>query len=678
MIRKEVLFLLFFIFCYLSLNSQTDSIAYYKEQVTHIRNSPNFTPRDTTYIQLLNILSSKIKYRNTDSLSILSIEALSLSEDINYTKGKNDALSYLAIYELVNGNYEKSLNYNLEILKNIDKSKRPELAAGIYNIMGQTYSSLSNYPEAYKHLYESLLLAQLAGNNDLIIKINSNLGTLFSLLEDYNEATKYYQVALEKINKDDNTILKAGIQCNLGYLFMKKRDSTKALDFLRKSLPTLEKQNATLILGITYTTFGDVYYTFGDFKKSLRYFKKALPYYEFLNDARNKAAVLYGVGTSYLALNNFEKAEEFLKESVFLYKKVQYKIGLEQSYRALYKLNNSKAKAAKALYFLELSQSYSDSIFKEKSVRDIAMLKAKMAFEEDKADIILKNNIEVAEQKKYVRSAIFGFICALIIALLVFQANRTERKLNNELAIQTHSLTQKQEELNEINKNQDKLFSIVGHDLRGPIVSLKQLLTLALENETGVQHFYRFGPKLKKDVDHIHFTLDNLLNWGLTQMQGEPLNPIAVNIQKELSEIIVLFREVLDKKSITIHKDFLTSKSIFVDANHFKIIFRNLISNAIKFTPEHGDIWLKSRIEENNLIISIQDNGIGMTKDVLRRIFNQSEYYTTFGTDNERGTGLGLALCKEMVVKNNGTISVTSIPDEGSTFYVKFPRLNHV
>lgn len=673
MIRKEVLLLLFFVLSYLSMYSQMDSIAYYKEQVTHIRNSPNFTPRDTTYIQLLNILSSKIKYSNTDSLSILSNEALSLSEDINYTKGKNDALSYLAIYELVNGNYEKSLNYNREILNNIDKSKRSALAAGIYNIMGQTYSSLNNYPEAYKHLYESLLLAQLAGNNDLIIKINSNLGTLFSLLEDYNEATRYYQIALKKNSKDDNQVFKAGIQCNLGYLFMKRRDSTKALDYLRKSLPTLKKQNITLLLGIVYTTFGDVYYTFGDFKKALQYFKKALTYYKSLNDARNNAAALFGVGTSYLALNNFEKAEVYLQQSASLYKKVEYKVGLERSYTALYNLTKAKNSTKNALYFLELSQSYSDSIFKEKSVRDIAMLKAKMDFQEDQTILKHKADKEVAEQKKQVQWAGIGLACALFISILVFKVNSTERKLNKELELQSLNLSTKQAELNKINTNQDKLFSIVGHDLRGPIVSLKQLLGLALEDESGVQHFYTFGPKLKKDVDHIHFTLDNLLNWGKTQMYGEPLHPVQISVKEELLAIEDLFRDVIDKKSITVHKELLEGTTLFADANHFKIVFRNLISNALKFTPENGNIWLTSTKEKETVVLSVRDNGIGMTEDVVDKIFNQSEYYTTFGTNNERGTGLGLQLCKEMVLKNNGEIWVESSLGKGSTFYIRFP-----
>ncbi|MFD0799477.1 ATP-binding protein [Maribacter chungangensis] len=674
MFKKRVLFFLFILSFSLCVKAQFDSIIFYKEQINNLKETKAFTPRDTSYIILLNKLSSRLKHYGTDSLGILSKEALSLSRAINYKKGENDALANLAIFELINGNFENSLNYNNEVLNNIANDDNPELAANIYNIIGQIYFSLNNYPESYKNLYQSLLLAQQTNNTDLIIKINSNLGTLFSLLEEYDDAAYYYKIALDSIGDSDTSIIKAGIQCNLGYLYLKKNDSTTALDFLRKSLPTLENQQIVALLPIVYLTFGEVYSQFGNFEKSIEYFNMALPYYKTLNDARNNGNVLKGLGTSHLALNNLNKSEQFLNGGVQLFKKVNYKTGLEQSYHALYQLYKTKKSLNTALSFLELSQGYKDSIFKEKSVRDIAMLKAKLIFEEDQEAIKRESEKKIMEQKKYVQWGGLGLVCTIFITILVFQVNKTERKLNKELESQRKSLALKQDELNKINNNQDKLFSIIGHDLRGPIVSLKQLLGLALQDETGIQHYYRFAPKLKKDVDHIHFTVDNLLNWGKTQMQGEPLNPVQINVKEELFLIEVLFRDILDKKSIIINKENLDDLTLVADADHFRIIFRNLISNALKFTPQNGHIWLTSYQEEDTVVVQVKDNGIGMSEDVVNKIFNPSDYHTTFGTNNERGTGLGLKLCKEMVLKNNGDIWVKSTVGKGSVFSVRFSR----
>lgn len=678
MIKKEVVFLLLFLGTYSGLLSQSDSIAHYKGKIADLRQTKEFTTKDTLYIDLLNTLCDKYKQVKTDTIGVLAKEALAWSKSIAYEKGIYESLANLAAFELINGDIEKSLGYNKEILRTMDSNKFPQLGANVYNTLGQTYFRTGNHPEAYSYTAQSLLLAEKIGNKDLIRKLNSNLGTLFLFLGDYQESLKFYKVALDGFNTDAERSTKAGILANMGYLHMKDKAYGKALEFLDQSVSLLEETQSTDLLNQVYLAYGIVHYERGNFDTALNYFEQANRFYMNSNDVVNKALSFYGLGTTHMATANFKMAETALNISLNLYTSIGFKPGLEETYLALYELSNKQHISDQALAFLELSEMYADSNYREKNIRNIAMLKEKLAFEKDKKDIELENELKVGQRKKYVQGSIFGLVCTLLIAILVIQVNRTEKKLNNELAVQTTVLAQKQEELNEINKNQDKLFSIVGHDLRGPIVSLKQLLALALENETGVQHFYRFGPKLKKDVDHIHFTLDNLLNWGLTQMKGEPLNPVSVDVHKELAKIVELFREALDKKSIAIHTDLTKNNWVIADANHFKIIFRNLISNAIKFTRENGSIWLRSHAEGGNMAISIEDNGVGISEETLQHLFKRAEYYSTYGTDNERGTGLGLALCKEMVLKNKGTISVTSVQHKGSTFFVKLPRADEV
>ncbi len=212
--------------------------------------------------------------------------------------------------------------------------------------------------------------------------------------------------------------------------------------------------------------------------------------------------------------------------------------------------------------------------------------------------------------------------------------------------MRTKVLSKKQEELNMINTNQGKLFSIVGHDLRDPIVSLKNLLGASLEKNNESNHFYTYGPKLKKDVDHIHFTLDNLLNWGLSQMKGNRTNQENILVQEHLQEIIQYFTEDLDKKNISLILAIPDMLKLRVDSNHFTVIFKNLISNALKFTPHNGSIFIDSNTTGKEIIITVKDTGIGMTKDIKAKIFDNKEHFTTMGTHKERGSGLGLSLCQ--------------------------------
>ncbi len=653
---------------------QKDSISYYRKEINTKKKTKGFTPKDTSYIKLLNKLSAKYKHINTDTIAVLATEALELSEGISFERGKYEALSNLAVYELINGDVEKSLDYNKQILQRLEVQKYPELGANIYNVLGQAYFKTRNDPEAYKHTYQSLLLAKKTNNKELIRKLNSNMGALFTYLEDYDEALEFYTLALDGFDTEEQNPTKSAILANLGYLHLYKNNFTKALEMLDQSLPMLEKANNTEMLAKVYLTYGAAYFHTNRYTDALFFLEKANIVDKSSKDPMNKAFSFSGLGTIYLALNNITKAHEYLNLSLDLYESINYKAGIAKTSMALYELNKKLKSEEKALYFLEQAQSYSDSVNNEKSLRDISMWKAKTEFEMEKATLQKQTDLEVAEQKKYTQWAGLGLAFTIVMAILVFRVNNTERKLNKKLALQRQNLFEKQNKLNKINANQDKLFSIVGHDLRGPIVSLKQLLGLALEDESGVQHFYRFGPKLKKDVDHIYFTLENLLNWGKTQMYGEPLYPVQISVKDELLTIELLFRDILDKKSILIHNELLNEVTLFADANHFKIIFRNLISNALKFTPNNGSIWLTSKEEKDSIVVLVKDNGIGMSEDVINKIFDSSESFTTFGTNNERGTGLGLMLCREMAHKNNGEIWVTSSPGMGSTFYIRFPK----
>jgi signal transduction histidine kinase len=654
--------------------SQKDNISYYRKELKAIKKEKDFTPKDTSYIKLLNTLSTKYLDLKSDTLAVLATEAFELSKSIDYEMGMIKSLSNLAIYEFKNGDIEKSMSINKEILQKLDIQKFPELGATIYNVLGQTYFKAGNTPEAYKHTFQSLILAKKTNNKELITKLNSNMGDLFTYLEDYDEALEFYTLALDGFDAEEQNPTKSSILANLGHIYLYKNNHTKALELLDRSLPMLEKANNTEMLTKAYLAYGAVYFHTNRYADALHYLKKANLFDKPSKDTTNKAFSFLGLGTIYLALNNITKADEYLNLSLNLYESINNKKGIANTSKALYELNKKKKSEEKALYFLEQAKSYSDSVNNEKSLRDISMWRAKTQFEMEKVILQRQTNLEVAEQKKHIQWAGLGLFLTIVIAILVFSVNKSERKLNKELALQSQNLSEKENKLNKINTNQDKLFSIVGHDLRGPIVSLKQLLGLALKDETGVQHFYTFGPKLKKDVDHIYFTLENLLNWGKTQMYGEPLYPVQINVKEELLAIEYLFRDILDKKSVVIHKEILEGVTLLADANHFKIIFRNLISNALKFTPNNGSIWLTSTEEKDSVVILVKDNGIGMSEEVVHKIFDSSEYFTTFGTNHERGTGLGLTLCREMVHKNNGEIWVRSSPGQGSTFYIRFPK----
>jgi signal transduction histidine kinase/tetratricopeptide (TPR) repeat protein len=670
-IANQILVLLFMaLSCF--TYSQKKNVNQLKKEIKKLKNTSDFVPEDKHYIDLLLELAHWLKFSKTDTVKFLAIKTLNLSEKINYEKGKIQSLLNFGYYELYNGNSDKAIYYYYKNLDNSVISNYPSLAIEAYNGIAQAHYIKAEYPTAYSSFLKSLEIAEKINDLEMVITMNTNLGTMFSLLQDYEDALVYYSEAQAKFNSNTSKLTKVLVSVNLGYLYSKTKEYQKAIDYLTQSVAILEKNEALKGLAFACLTLGEVYNQTKEYEKAILYFDKANSVYKTINDKKGEADLYYATGMSHFNLNELIKAEMYYAKSLELYTSFSLKTGIEKCYKALYYLNKKKGFDTESLHYLELAQKFGDSVEKEKKKRDISMLRTKISFEKSKAEIKVQNQIRVANQKKHVQWITTGLLGTMVLAFLTFRMNRTKKKLNKELTLQTTVLSNKQEELNIINNNQDKLFSIVGHDLRGPILSLKRLLGNALEKDTEIQNFYPFGPKLKKDINHIHFTLDNLLNWGLTQMKGDVTNPVTIAVKQVLFESESFFKEDLEKKSITVKNHVPDNLTLTVDFNHFTIIFRNLLSNAIKFTPENGKLFIDSYTEKNTTTIRIKDSGIGMSKEVIDKINRNTEHYTTLGTNNERGTGLGLILCKALVEKNKGHISIKSKLEQGCILSIHF------
>ncbi|GAL77859.1 two-component system sensor histidine kinase [Algibacter lectus] len=228
--------------------------------------------------------------------------------------------------------------------------------------------------------------------------------------------------------------------------------------------------------------------------------------------------------------------------------------------------------------------------------------------------------------------------------------------------------------LNGANNTKIRLFSIIAHDLKGPINSFKSLLDLFNNSKVSQTEFMHFMPQIGENIESIAFTLNNLLTWGQSQMNGLSTKPDFINVNTLVEDSLRLLSKQADVKSISTINKVEDHVITWSDRDQIDIVIRNLISNAVKFTRAHGTITVAA-IEQNEFWqIQIKDNGVGMSEDVLTNIFSEKETSTTYGTQNEKGTGLGLRVCKEMVENNGGTIWVESEIEKGSTFYFTLPK----
>lgn len=254
------------------------------------------------------------------------------------------------------------------------------------------------------------------------------------------------------------------------------------------------------------------------------------------------------------------------------------------------------------------------------------------------------------------------------------QANEEIKTQNSAIHYINEHLTVQTQELEAANQTKAKLFAIIGHDLRSPVQSLSALLDLVTAGYVTAEEFKELSPSLRKNVKSVHQTLENLLLWSNSQLLGIETNPTTIDLQKLVAGKIDLFAEIAKTKDIELSFQVVANTTLFADENHIKLILRNLIGNALKFTPEKGKVRIESIAKEDEIIVKVIDSGVGMDKETVEKLFRKDVHFTTFGTKGEKGTGLGLQLCREMTEKNGGKIWIESEAGRGSCFAFALPK----
>ena len=310
----------------------------------------------------------------------------------------------------------------------------------------------------------------------------------------------------------------------------------------------------------------------------------------------------------------------------------------------------------------KIGDALRDSVLKAKTSEDMRLstLKIQSAFD------LEKKQSELKRQQLYsiLIASVLGFI--LLLAIVLYRNIREKDKQNKQLTAQQEQLEFQKEELTRVNITKDRLFSIVAHDLRAPLGSLRALLSLWDSKMLSTEKFEEISSKVKSNVNSLHVSLENLLQWSFSQLQGIESKPVRFNIYEKANEEIALLADLAELKNIKINNT--VDPNIFVEAdiNQIGVVMRNILSNAIKFTKLSGSICLSNTVKDNKVLIEIKDEGIGMSPDTVQKIFTVGNTNVRRGTANEKGTGLGLIVVKEFIEKNNGHLSIESAENKGT------------
>lgn len=262
------------------------------------------------------------------------------------------------------------------------------------------------------------------------------------------------------------------------------------------------------------------------------------------------------------------------------------------------------------------------------------------------------------------------FLIFIILALLYFYSKKIKELKNSSL-----SMSRQNEKLQDANQTKEKFLSIIGHDLKNPFNSVLGLSNLVIDQWKSLDDEERFqiSNEINSSSQSLYELLDNLLIWSRTQTSNVTRVPLKFDINENIYQIYEIYKNQANFKNINVRLEVSGVKNVFADPNMISTVIRNLLSNALKFTHEGGQIVIRSQSKADMVEFSISDNGKGILPEDLKRIFKDTGHHTTKGTSNETGSGLGLLLAKDFINRNKGLIWVESKPGKGSLFTFTLP-----
>lgn len=639
------------------------------------KSKPNYQ-KDTLYINMLYNYGKDYGYQNIDSLLVLATTIIDLSNAIDYTEGTTKGYLILGSYYSDIGKKKIAIENFSKALSKAKEKNNIILILRAKSFLALEYTYNENYAKGLKEYLSAIEIAREHNKEDWLATLYVSITVIYSTQGDYEQCIYFLTKAME-INKSmNNDRITAVTLANLASTYLSINDLQNATEKIDKSIVILEKLNLQDWQTFAYEQKAGIYLKQKKFKEALFWFKKSEKINETIEQTRYKIALYHGISKAYYGLKDYPETENYALKALNISKHLNSLDLRDQILTTLYTLKKTTKNPRKALAYLEELKAISDTINKRNNEKELRILKSNIEFEQEKEHYILENEKAAAKQRLYFYGALIIIIAFSIIIYILKINNKTQSLLNRKLTVKTKQLQNKEKHLLNSNNTKTKLFAIIAHDLRGPINSFKSMFDLFTTKEISNSEFIKIAPTMGESIDSIAFTLNNLLSWGQSQMNDIITEPENTKISDLVHQNNALLSKMAEKKLISFEHTIKEEVLTWCDKNQMSIVIRNLTSNALKFTPENGKITFGATDKQNHWEFYIKDTGVGLTEEALEKIFNTKETFTTYGTNNEKGTGLGLVLCKEMIEKNNGRIWAESILNVGTCFYFTLPKTN--
>jgi signal transduction histidine kinase len=622
-------------------------------------------------------------------------------------------------------NQDSAMFYFRKGLDLASKSGDSYYQALFHLMCGSVYTNISDFVPALAELKTAYHLSTSIDSLRLQIRAARSLGNAYWDIGDYDLALDFYFISLEKSREADNRYGIASALNNIGNVYQQVKKFDQALNYFRQAEAISEKEHLDRIIAIANNNLGNVYSDLKNYDSAFYYFKRAIEkvksveskydagiyignladlylqtdsldkseasFWEslqFANETGDKTGVAscnLGLAEVYLRRNDTKGALPFLETGTVISEEIGTDGLKMQAYGNYSEYFLKKGDFVNSRKFLEKQMIVKDSIYEQKSGEAVARL------ENQYAEIQSMRQIELlkTKQKNILYLSILGTSAFIVIFILTFLAYRSKTRSNlilqekNEqieasrdlLKERNQQLIESREQLYKVNKGKDDFLTIISHDLKNPLSSIRGFTELLLRSYDTFNDEERkkFLNEIFDSIERISLLINNILYWVKSQTEEIQIIPSNFNLHKRSEENISIYKLILINKQISVENFIPEDLSVHTDINVFDMILRNILSNSLKFTPSGGSITLRATIAGKMVSLSVNDTGIGIPGDKLKLILNRNEQYSTTGTSHEQGTGLGLGLVSKFIEQTEGSLSIDSEEGKGTTITFTIP-----
>jgi signal transduction histidine kinase/Tfp pilus assembly protein PilF len=624
---------------------------------------------------------------NNPELAISYIgQAIALAKTINDDAALAKSLLVMASLEYGRGNFNSAKDNYSEAMVLYNQAGNNKMIADITSSLAGIFYVQGNLPLASDHYLKALRIYEDLHDKAGMVGIFSSLGTVYARQNNFSKSIEYNlkAIALYEESSDKFSTL-MGYE-NIGNTYLRQNNPERAKYYFAKSLAIYREIKNNTGVASTLFQLGNIEQRTDQHDRALMYYKRSLEMSEQLRMQPLIVSNLNAMAASYTHLRLYDNAIRYYKQAIEMAKKIDSKIELEEAYQGLAQVYEATKETEKATTFNTLSKELKDSLYNDSNLKKLTELSLTYDSEKKEQQIRLLNKeqqireIELLREKQTsniltVAATILGF---LFIILVIFSIQnrriaKSLRKQQTELMEKNRSILEQKEKLDQLNTVKDRFFSIISHDLRNNLTTMKLYFDLIGNKDYVPQDTTEITRQISGTVENTIDLLENLLVWASAQIKGVPIHKQKLNVHTLSEENISLLSGIAHQKNISLVNLVEEDITAFADIDMINLVLRNLITNALKFTPEKGTVSILAGIQSNLCVVQVKDNGVGIDQAMLHRLFKQHEHPTTKGTANEKGTGLGLMLCKDFIERNNGTIWVESEKGNGSTFFFTLP-----